>query len=335
MPRIRSIKPDFWADEIVGQLTPRARLLFIASWNLAEDSGALRWNPRYIKAHAFMYDDLPHNDVAEVMRELTEQGLLYPYETDRGEQLAIVVTFQRHQRIHKRAKLTLPLPAGIPDEPLDVPDFLRSKPETFGPDPETSGSVERATAPPSPQTGKIPSPRARAGGGGGGGGGKGEGGGGGHASRVTLETPRTSLGAIAQMNASTGGTAAARDVLTHYNRIRAQQGYSEAPYGSCAIYVEMAVVACQESQWEPVATLTTILDYLATNARWRDVEGRWGDKLLRPGWIFGDGRNNNPMDLIPRFKAEAEAKTRPRTDTTAPGADEVKDAWAEYEGTAP
>jgi len=33
-----------------------ARLLFIATWNLADDEGILRWNVAYLRGHVFTYD---------------------------------------------------------------------------------------------------------------------------------------------------------------------------------------------------------------------------------------------------------------------------------------
>ena len=57
MPRIRTVKPEFWEDELLGVMPRDARLLFIATFNMADDEGILRWTPAYIKAQAFMYDD--------------------------------------------------------------------------------------------------------------------------------------------------------------------------------------------------------------------------------------------------------------------------------------
>jgi hypothetical protein len=42
MSRIRTIKPEFWEDEGNGRLSALARLLFIATFNMADDEGRLR-----------------------------------------------------------------------------------------------------------------------------------------------------------------------------------------------------------------------------------------------------------------------------------------------------
>jgi len=39
MARIRTIKPEFWVSEQVGECSPNARLLFIGMWNFCDDRG--------------------------------------------------------------------------------------------------------------------------------------------------------------------------------------------------------------------------------------------------------------------------------------------------------
>jgi hypothetical protein len=56
-PRIRTIKPEMWADEKVGQLSRDARLLFVGLITMADDEGRLRGCPAAILGHVFPYDD--------------------------------------------------------------------------------------------------------------------------------------------------------------------------------------------------------------------------------------------------------------------------------------
>lgn len=107
MGRIRTIKPEFWEDDRVGQLSPLARLVFIGSWNLADDAGRLRWSADYINASLFMYDRLTTKKVAGLMAEVEKQGLVVPYEA-KGQRLAFVPGWA-HQRIDK------PQPPRFPD----------------------------------------------------------------------------------------------------------------------------------------------------------------------------------------------------------------------------
>ncbi|MFF0055623.1 HNH endonuclease [Streptomyces microflavus] len=112
MPRIRTVKPEFWEDELLGVVPRDARLLFIATFNMADDEGILRWTPAYIKAQAFMYDDdLTLKDVDQLMRCLTDTGLLFSYVGGVAkQQMAVVVNFRKHQRINRPQKGKLPPP---------------------------------------------------------------------------------------------------------------------------------------------------------------------------------------------------------------------------------
>lgn len=103
MARIRTIKPEFWEDEVIGCLSRDARLLFIATWNIADDEGLLRWSPPYLKASAFMYDaGVSIKDVERLMAELTESGLIHDYRAGKAQQpFAYVVGFHKHQRINR------------------------------------------------------------------------------------------------------------------------------------------------------------------------------------------------------------------------------------------
>lgn len=113
MPRIRTVKPEFWEDELLGVMPRDARLLFIATFNMADDEGILRWTPAYIKAQAFMYDDdLTIGDVGKLMQCLTDTGLIFPYIGGAArQQMAVVVNFRKHQKINRPQKGKLPPPS--------------------------------------------------------------------------------------------------------------------------------------------------------------------------------------------------------------------------------
>jgi hypothetical protein len=118
MARIRTIKPEFWDDELVASLTRDARLLFIASWNLADDEGRLRWSAAYIKSKVFPYDeDLSVKDVGELMYELEKSDRVRSYVITETitQTFAVVVNFPRHQRINRAQDSALPPPP--PDGP--------------------------------------------------------------------------------------------------------------------------------------------------------------------------------------------------------------------------
>ena len=54
--RIRQIKPEFWKDAKVAELSEGARLFFIGTWQLADDAGWLRWDVAGIAAELYPFE---------------------------------------------------------------------------------------------------------------------------------------------------------------------------------------------------------------------------------------------------------------------------------------
>lgn len=104
MPRIRAIKPEFWADEDIAKLPRDARLLFIGTWNLADDYGILKSNLKWIKAQLFPYDDdLRINQVSQWVDQLVKARMLLPFSIDE-EGYLYIRTFKTHQKIDRPSK---------------------------------------------------------------------------------------------------------------------------------------------------------------------------------------------------------------------------------------
>ena len=104
MPRIRSVKPEFWDDEGVGALHPCARLLFICMWNLADDHGRLRGSTRLLHLRAFPYDDITDDDAAAWIDQLVAQDMVRPYESN-GQRYYWVRNWEKHQKIPPSKRL--------------------------------------------------------------------------------------------------------------------------------------------------------------------------------------------------------------------------------------
>lgn len=105
MARIRTIKPDFWTDERVGECSVSARLLFIACWNFSDDHGGLDRSAKQLKAQAFPYDNV---DCEPLVLELLKVGLLIEYEVS-GKKYLHIKGFRLHQKVEKPAKPRIPL----------------------------------------------------------------------------------------------------------------------------------------------------------------------------------------------------------------------------------
>lgn len=100
MARIRSIKPEVWTDPEVVSCSPLARLLWIGSWNHADDYGVLKDDPVRLKLQVLPADDCdPH----VLIDELVNRGLLLRRVTPDGTCVLVIRTFCVHQKIDTRA----------------------------------------------------------------------------------------------------------------------------------------------------------------------------------------------------------------------------------------
>lgn len=159
MARIRTIKPEFWDDELIASLSRDARLLFIGTWNFADDKGRLRWSPAYLKSKVFPYDeDLEIKGVAALMAELEQKGRVLTYTVDAGtitQTYAVIVNFPRHQRINRAQESSLPPPPPLTPPPTggETP-FTEHSVNGHGAGGAPSGSTQPPVSEPSLGEGK-------------------------------------------------------------------------------------------------------------------------------------------------------------------------------------
>ena len=91
---MRTVKPEFWVDDKVVDLSLLAKLLYIGMWNFADDDGYIEDSARRIKRQIFPDNDY---DVSAALGELVDMGMLRRYKSDQGPVLHIV-RFKDHQR---------------------------------------------------------------------------------------------------------------------------------------------------------------------------------------------------------------------------------------------
>ena len=65
--RARNIKPGFWRNEELAEISPAGRLIFIGLWCMADREGFLEDRPKKIKLEILPYDDLDVNTELEVL----------------------------------------------------------------------------------------------------------------------------------------------------------------------------------------------------------------------------------------------------------------------------
>ena len=110
MARIRTIKPEFWDSPGIEDLDPRWRLLYIAMWNWADDTGSGKAEARELMGFAFPRDE--DMKVAEFRRGLGEVRRVFGVKFYKVEGRAYynIPSWDKHQKIDKRSGSRWPLP---------------------------------------------------------------------------------------------------------------------------------------------------------------------------------------------------------------------------------
>ena len=110
MPRIRSIKPEIWADEKIGKMTHLERLCWIGLLTQADDAGRLQYNVRIFRYTIFPYDDhLTDEDIGEALCNIGNLGLFKPYRIN-GNVFIQITNWNKHQRINRPTDSRFPAP---------------------------------------------------------------------------------------------------------------------------------------------------------------------------------------------------------------------------------
>ena len=107
MARARNIKPGFFRNADLVELSMEARLLFIGLWTIADRSGRLEDRPKQIKMEIFPADNV---DCDACLRDLASTGMVVRYEVA-GKRYLQVTNFSRHQNPHRDEKTST-----LPDE---------------------------------------------------------------------------------------------------------------------------------------------------------------------------------------------------------------------------
>jgi hypothetical protein len=106
MPRIRTIKPQFWLDENLGTIPRDARLMYIGLWNLSDDTGIFQWRPLQIKAQIFPYDyDITEDNINNWLQNLIDTSDIEKFEYN-GKWYGRINSFLDHQDIKNPSKWT-------------------------------------------------------------------------------------------------------------------------------------------------------------------------------------------------------------------------------------
>jgi hypothetical protein len=97
MARSRNIKPGFFDNEILAELQPLIRLLFVGLWCISDREGRLEDRPKRIKKEILGYDDC-NCDI--MLTELESAGFIQRYVID-GAAYIQIINFVKHQKPHQ------------------------------------------------------------------------------------------------------------------------------------------------------------------------------------------------------------------------------------------
>lgn len=105
MARARNIKPGFFRNADLVELSFEARLLFIGLWTIADRDGRMEDRPKQIKMELFPADSV---DVDALLNQLVAINMIERYSHE-GQRVIQVVNFTKHQNPHRDEKAsTLP-----------------------------------------------------------------------------------------------------------------------------------------------------------------------------------------------------------------------------------
>lgn len=152
MSRTRFIKPGFFTNDTLAEVSPIGRLLFAGLWTIADRAGRLEDRPKKIKAEVLPFDNA---NVDRLLGDLAERGFIVRYESG-GQRLIQIQSFAKHQSPHPKEPASL-FPAAdesVTSHSLDTDKTTSSQadPITFS---NPSFNPSPSTAPDGPRDGDL------------------------------------------------------------------------------------------------------------------------------------------------------------------------------------
>lgn len=107
MPRIRTVKPEFWSDEKLAPLDPVDRLVFLGLISMADDAGRLLALVKVIDAFVFPYTA---HSARESLANLSRMGRIQVGRASSGQLVVQIANWEAHQRVdHPNLLAALPV----------------------------------------------------------------------------------------------------------------------------------------------------------------------------------------------------------------------------------
>lgn len=134
MARARNIKPGFFANDVLAECDPLARLLFAGLWTVADRAGRLEDRPKKLKAGLLPYDNC---DIDALLDQLAGRGFIDRYMVG-ADAFIQILTWEKHQNPHvKESPSEIPARGQHSASTGQEPDSTQPQPERAGliPDP--------------------------------------------------------------------------------------------------------------------------------------------------------------------------------------------------------
>ena len=152
------MKPAFWSDATVAELSERTRLFYIGLWMIADDAGWLRWNPSEVARDLYGYESRTRRErrTTEMFNELLEARRVVIHACGH----AVIPTMSEHQRLAGPTKQVTTVlnehlrEPNIPRTSPQVPAHPRHGKERLGTDVEGNGTSRNGQS-----TGRAGEPR--------------------------------------------------------------------------------------------------------------------------------------------------------------------------------
>jgi hypothetical protein len=107
MPRARLLKPGFFTNEALGELSPLHRICYEGLWTIADREGRLEDRPKRIKLQVLPFDDV---DIDQILTDLAQHNFIRRYVAN-GDYYIAIPTFLKHQNPHvNESKSAIPAP---------------------------------------------------------------------------------------------------------------------------------------------------------------------------------------------------------------------------------
>jgi hypothetical protein len=131
--RARSLKPGFFKNEELAELSFETRILFEGLWCFSDREGRFEWRPKKIKVEIFPYDNL---NIEKLLTALLDKKFIDKYQVN-GQVYGSIPTFLHHQNPHiHEAKSVIPekleenqCPDIYGTSTVQAPDNEQPKPE--------------------------------------------------------------------------------------------------------------------------------------------------------------------------------------------------------------